>query len=144
MDVQAMHCQGPEQCSRSLLKSRAGSNTVAGGDNRRVPPTVHLREHPDYGAHATIRAVHTADELIDANRHLRERQVTTTARLVVITPGGRFSKDYGGLHELAYALAEGNQRVLPRDRPNCGRSDVQVYGRSESHRVVRAIRSSSR
>jgi 2-hydroxy-6-oxonona-2,4-dienedioate hydrolase len=52
---------------------------------------------------------------------------------VVITPGGRFSKDYGGVHELAYALADGGKRVLLWDRPNCGRSDIQVYGRSESH-----------
>ncbi len=53
--------------------------------------------------------------------------------VVVITPGGRFSKDFGGVHELAYALADGGKRVLLWDRPNCGRSDVQVYGRSESH-----------
>ena len=53
--------------------------------------------------------------------------------VVVITPGGRFSKDYGGVHELAYALAEGGKRVLLWDRPNCGRSDIQLYGRSESH-----------
>jgi pimeloyl-ACP methyl ester carboxylesterase len=52
---------------------------------------------------------------------------------VVITPGGRFSKDYGGVHELAYALAEGGKRVLLWDRPNCGRSDIQLYGKSESH-----------
>jgi pimeloyl-ACP methyl ester carboxylesterase len=53
--------------------------------------------------------------------------------VVVVTPGGRFSKDFGGVHELAYALADGGQRVLLWDRPNCGRSDVQLYGRSESH-----------
>jgi 2-hydroxy-6-oxonona-2,4-dienedioate hydrolase len=53
--------------------------------------------------------------------------------VVVITPGGRFSKDFGGVHELAYALADGGKRVLLWDRPNCGKSDVQVYGRSESH-----------
>jgi pimeloyl-ACP methyl ester carboxylesterase len=53
--------------------------------------------------------------------------------VVVITPGGRFSKDYGGIHELAEALAAGGKRVLLWDRPNCGRSDIQVYGRSESH-----------
>ena len=53
--------------------------------------------------------------------------------VVVITPGGRFSKDFGGVHELANALADGGKRVLLWDRPNCGRSDVQVYGRSESH-----------
>ena len=53
--------------------------------------------------------------------------------VVVVTPGGRFSKDVGGVHELAYALADGGKRVLLWDRPNCGRSDVQLYGRSESH-----------
>src|ERR1700722_7899316 len=53
--------------------------------------------------------------------------------VVVVTPGGRFSKDFGGVHELAYALADGGKRVFLWDRPNCGRSDVQVYGRSESH-----------
>jgi 2-hydroxy-6-oxonona-2,4-dienedioate hydrolase len=53
--------------------------------------------------------------------------------VVVITPGGRFSKDYGGVHELADALAAGGKRVLLWDRPNCGRSEIQVYGRSESH-----------
>jgi 2-hydroxy-6-oxonona-2,4-dienedioate hydrolase len=53
--------------------------------------------------------------------------------VVVVTPGGRFSKDYGGVHELANALADGGKRVLLWDRPNCGKSDVQVYGRSESH-----------
>src|SRR5580692_5410171 len=53
--------------------------------------------------------------------------------VVVVTPGGRFSKDYGGVHELAHALADGGKRVLLWDRPNCGKSDVQIYGRSESH-----------
>ena len=53
--------------------------------------------------------------------------------VVVLTPGGRFSKDFGGVHELAYALAEGGKRVFLWDRPNCGRSDIQLYGRSESH-----------
>ncbi len=53
--------------------------------------------------------------------------------IVVLTPGGRFSKDYGGVHELADALAAGGKRVLLWDRPNCGRSDIQIFGRSESH-----------
>jgi 2-hydroxy-6-oxonona-2,4-dienedioate hydrolase len=53
--------------------------------------------------------------------------------VVVLTPGGRFSKDFGGVHELAYALADGGKRVLLWDRPNCGRSDIQLYGLSESH-----------
>jgi pimeloyl-ACP methyl ester carboxylesterase len=50
----------------------------------------------------------------------------------VITPGGRFSKDYEGVRELAEAIAaEGNQ-VLVWDRPNCGESDVCFTGTSES------------
>ena len=50
----------------------------------------------------------------------------------VITPGGRFSKDYEGVRELAQAIAaEGNQ-VLVWDRPNCGESDVCFTGTSES------------
>jgi 2-hydroxy-6-oxonona-2,4-dienedioate hydrolase len=52
---------------------------------------------------------------------------------IVLTPGGRFSKDVPGLRPLAQALADGGLRVLLWDRPNCGASDVQFYGRSESH-----------
>jgi pimeloyl-ACP methyl ester carboxylesterase len=50
----------------------------------------------------------------------------------VITPGGRFSKDYGGVRELAQALAARGKRVLIWDRPNCGASDVCFRGTSES------------
>lgn len=52
---------------------------------------------------------------------------------IVLTPGGRFSKDIPGLRPLAEALVAGGYRVLLWDRPNCGRSDVQFYGQSESH-----------
>ena len=50
----------------------------------------------------------------------------------VITPGGRFSKDYGGVRELAQALAEQGNQVLVWDRPNTGESDVCFDGTSES------------
>ncbi len=53
--------------------------------------------------------------------------------LIVLTPGGRFSKEINGLRPLAEALADGGYRVLLWDRPNCGASDVQFYGQSESH-----------
>ena len=53
--------------------------------------------------------------------------------VVVVTPGGRFGKDYGGVHELADKLATRGKRVLLWDRPNCGKSDIQLYGQSESH-----------
>jgi pimeloyl-ACP methyl ester carboxylesterase len=59
--------------------------------------------------------------------------------VVVITPGGRFSKDYGGVRELADALVAGGKRALLWDRPNCGKSDIQVYGRSESHMRAETI-----
>jgi len=49
-----------------------------------------------------------------------------------ITPGGRFSKDYPGVRELAEALARDGNRVLIWDRPNCGESDVCFTGASES------------
>ncbi|MGX9673347.1 alpha/beta fold hydrolase [Mycobacterium sp. HM-7] len=52
---------------------------------------------------------------------------------IALTPGGRFSKDIPGLRPLAQALARGGYRVLLWDRPNCGKSDVQFYGQSESH-----------
>jgi 2-hydroxy-6-oxonona-2,4-dienedioate hydrolase len=52
---------------------------------------------------------------------------------IVVTPGGRFSKDEPGIRPLARALADGGLRVLLWDRPNCGRSDVQFYGKTESH-----------
>ncbi len=53
--------------------------------------------------------------------------------LIVLTPGGRFGKDIPGLRPLALALVDGGYRVLLWDRPNCGASDVQFYGQSESH-----------
>lgn len=52
---------------------------------------------------------------------------------IVLTPGGRFSKEIPGLRPLAEALVQGGYRVLLWDRPNCGKSDVQFYGQSESH-----------
>lgn len=50
----------------------------------------------------------------------------------VITPGGRFSKDDGGIRELAEALAARGNQALIWDRPNCGASDVCFSGESES------------
>ena len=50
----------------------------------------------------------------------------------VITPGGRFSKDYGGVREVARALADRGRRCLVWDRPNCGASSVCFDGPPES------------
>ena len=52
---------------------------------------------------------------------------------IALTPGGRYSKDIEGLRPLAQAWVKGGYRVLLWDRPNCGKSDVQFYGQSESH-----------
>lgn len=49
-----------------------------------------------------------------------------------LTPGGRFSKDYGGVREMAEALAASGRRVLIWDRPNCGASTVAFTGSTES------------
>jgi pimeloyl-ACP methyl ester carboxylesterase len=49
-----------------------------------------------------------------------------------LTPGGRFSKDYGGVRELAEGLAATGRRVLIWDRPNCGASSVSFSGSTES------------
>jgi pimeloyl-ACP methyl ester carboxylesterase len=54
------------------------------------------------------------------------------APAVVVTPGGRMSRDAPGVRELGAALAAGGRRVLLWDRPNCGASDFCFEGESES------------
>lgn len=56
-----------------------------------------------------------------------------TGEFIALTPGGRYSKDIEGLRPLAEELVKGGYRVLLWDRPNCGKSDLQFYGQSESH-----------
>jgi pimeloyl-ACP methyl ester carboxylesterase len=57
----------------------------------------------------------------------------------VITPGGRFTKEVGGVPEMARALADQGKRVLTWDRPNCGASSVAFHGRSESEVQAQAL-----
>ena len=59
-------------------------------------------------------------------------EVIGEGRPWAITPGGRFSKDFAGVRELAQALAADGNQVLIYDRPNCGESDVCFTGASES------------
>jgi len=59
---------------------------------------------------------------------------------IVLTPDGRFSKNIPGLRPLAEALVDGGYRVVLWDRPNCGKSDVQFYGQSESHMRAETLR----
>ncbi|HUO39860.1 MAG TPA: alpha/beta hydrolase [Mycobacterium sp.] len=56
-----------------------------------------------------------------------------SGEFIVLTPGGRFGMNIPGLRPLAEALVAGGYRVLLWDRPNCGASEVQFYGQSESH-----------
>lgn len=58
--------------------------------------------------------------------------IGTEGRPWVITPGGRFSKDTGGVRELATTIADAGNRVVIWDRPNCGASSVCFGGSSES------------
>lgn len=57
----------------------------------------------------------------------------------VITPGGRFHKEFGGIPEMAHALAEHGKRVVTWDRPNCGASSVAFRGASESDVQAEAL-----
>lgn len=50
----------------------------------------------------------------------------------ILTPGGRFPKEFDGIPEMAQALAEHGKQVITWDRPNCGASSVVFRGRSES------------
>lgn len=54
------------------------------------------------------------------------------AQAIVVTPGGRMSKDVPAVRRLGEALAAGGRRVLLWDRPNCGASDFCFEGESES------------
>lgn len=50
----------------------------------------------------------------------------------ILTGGGRFSKDAGGVRELAEAIADRGKKVVIYDRLNCGASAVCFEGSSES------------
>ena len=57
----------------------------------------------------------------------------------VLTPGGRFTKEVGGLPEMAQALADQGKQVLTWDRPNCGSSSVVFRDGSESEVQAEAL-----
>jgi pimeloyl-ACP methyl ester carboxylesterase len=65
--------------------------------------------------------------------------VGTEGQPWVLTPGGRFTKEVGGLPEMARALADTGRRVLLWDRPNCGASSVVFRGPSESEVQAEAL-----
>jgi len=57
----------------------------------------------------------------------------------ILTPGGRFTKEVGGLPEMAAALAARGKQVITWDRPNCGASSVVFRGPSESEVQAEAL-----
>jgi pimeloyl-ACP methyl ester carboxylesterase len=63
---------------------------------------------------------------------------------IALTPGGRFPMTTPGLRELGEELVKGGRRVLLWDRPNCGLSDLNLEGDSESgvngHTLAELIR----
>ncbi len=50
----------------------------------------------------------------------------------ILTPGGRFPRETPGLPEMAHALAEAGHTAILWDRPNCGDSELNFTGPSES------------
>jgi pimeloyl-ACP methyl ester carboxylesterase len=57
----------------------------------------------------------------------------------IITPGGRFHKEFAGIPEMAQALASRGKKVITWDRPNCGASSVVFRGPSESEVQAEAL-----
>src|SRR3954463_12593951 len=57
----------------------------------------------------------------------------------VLTPGGRFTEEVGGLPEMAQALADQGRQVVTWDRPNCGSSSVVFRDGSESEVQAEAL-----
>lgn len=74
-----------------------------------------------------------AEVMVNGGKVVYEFIGPAGGEVVVLTPGGRFGKDHGGVRELGEAVAAGGKRVLLWDRPNCGASDVQLFGKTESH-----------
>ena len=66
-------------------------------------------------------------------------EVVGEGRPWIITPGGRFHKEFGGIPEMAQLLAGHGQKVITWDRPNCGASSVVFAGRSESEIQAEAL-----
>lgn len=57
----------------------------------------------------------------------------------VLTPGGRFTKEVGGLPQMAESLAATGRQVVLWDRPNCGAASVAFRGPSESEMQADAL-----
>jgi pimeloyl-ACP methyl ester carboxylesterase len=66
-------------------------------------------------------------------------EVTGVGQPWIITPGGRFHKEFGGIPEMARGLADRGKQVITWDRPNCGASSVVFGGRSESEVQAEAL-----
>src|SRR5829696_2540395 len=147
---------GTTACSSASTSSRAtsvGGRVARSGRRSRRPMSGSRANRSRTGSRSTSRSRTSCSRTPDTTRSdMAEGEIEINGgnvvyefvgpddgEVVVITPGGRFSKDFGGVHELAYALADGGKRVLLWDRPNTGKSDIQLYGRSESHMRAETI-----
>ena len=104
-------------------------NRSAGSDQWESASTTSSLFNIDVDIRIAAMAIAMVDGLA---RRLRPHRRPDAGRPWVITPGGRFSKDYEGVRELAQAIADEGNQVLVWDRPNCGESDVCFTGTSES------------
>jgi len=66
-------------------------------------------------------------------------EVFGEGRPIIITPGGRFSKDTPGIRPLAEELAAAGYTAIIWDRPNTGASDVNFTGENESETQAEAL-----
>ncbi|GAC1635944.1 MAG: alpha/beta hydrolase [Mycobacterium sp.] len=101
-----------------------------------TPPKADVRstDPPSTDAAAAGPKLKRGEESIEINGgNVVYETLGESGTFIALTPGGRFSKDIEGLRPLAEELVKGGYRVLLWDRPNCGKSDVQFYGQSESH-----------
>lgn len=58
--------------------------------------------------------------------------IGTGEKIIVITPGGRASKDSPGLRTLAAAVSAAGLTAMIWDRPNCGEADICFSGDNEA------------
>jgi pimeloyl-ACP methyl ester carboxylesterase len=63
----------------------------------------------------------------------------TGEKTIVITPGGRYSKDTPGVPELGEALAAAGYKVLIWDRPNSGEADICFEGDSDGQMSIDSL-----
>lgn len=109
-----------------------GSMGIAGAVIGRGAAAVMAAAPPSPARQGQARSESGRADRVTVNGLGIEYEVIGAGEPVVVTPGGRFSKETPGVRELAQALARSGKQVLIWDRPNCGGSDVSFDAESES------------